>query len=403
MPPRCGHLRAGAAAHLRVRRADRAPRRAVARRRCRRRPSRCRRSCARATARGVPFVARGAGTGLSGGALPVADGVVIGARADEPRARGRPRVASGSSSQPGVTNLAGHRGGGRARLLLRARSVEPAGLHDRRQRRRELRRRALPEVRLHASTTSPALVVVLPDGELVRLGGTRSSRRGPDLLGAFVGSEGTLGIATEITLRILRRPEAVRTVLAAFDSTDAAGAAVSDIVAAGILPSAMEIMDRLTIEAAEAAVHPGYPDANALLLVELDGAGAAGRGGSAPRSRRSAAGSGAWEIRTARRRPRARAALEGPEGGVRGDGPRVANDYYVQDGVVPRTKLPEVLRRIAELEARVRAARRQRLPRGRRQPAPARPLRRARRGRGRAGAARSRRRSSRPASTRAAR
>src|SRR5438093_718574 len=105
----------------------------------------------------------------------------------------------------------------------------------------------------------------------VARGGKSLESPGPDLLGAFVGSEGTLGIATEITLRVLPRPECVRTVLAAFDSTDAAGAAVSGIVAARILPAAVEMMDRLTIEAAEAAGHPGYPDAGAILLVELDG------------------------------------------------------------------------------------------------------------------------------------
>ena len=143
------------------------------------------------------------------------------ARPDEPDPRGRPRVrahrrAAGGDEPPG------DRGGDRRRLLLRARPVEPAGLHDRRERRRELRRRALPEVRLHRQPRD-GLVVVLPDGEVVRLGGCARSP-GPDLLGAFVGSEGTLGIATEITLRVLRRPEAVRTVLAAFDSRTRPGA-----------------------------------------------------------------------------------------------------------------------------------------------------------------------------------
>jgi glycolate oxidase len=193
------------------------------------------------------------------------------------------------------------------------------------------------------------LVVVLPDGEVVLLGGFARESPGPDLLGAFVGSEGTLGIATEITLRIVRRPEVVRTVLAAFDSTDAAGAAVSGVVAAGIGASAMEIMDRLTIEAAEAAVHPGYPDANALLLVELDGA--------APQVEADFAAvdaicreQGAWEIRTASSDHERALLWKGRKAAFAAMG-RVANDYYVQDGVVPRTKLPEVLRRIAALES----------------------------------------------------
>jgi glycolate oxidase len=189
------------------------------------------------------------------------------------------------------------------------------------------------------------LLVVLPDGETVRLS---ADTPGPDLLGVFVGSEGTLGIATEITLRLLRRPEAVRTVLAAFDSTDGAGSAVSGIVSVGILASAMEIMDRLTIEAAEAAVHPGYPDANALLLVELDG--------PTPQVEEDLAAveaicrdCGAWEIRTAADDHERALLWKGRKSAFAAMG-RVSSDYYVQDGVVPRTKLPEVLRRIAELE-----------------------------------------------------
>jgi glycolate oxidase len=114
-----------------------------------------------------------------------------------------------------------------------------------------------------------AATVVLPDGEVVEL---RADAPGPDLLGVFVGSEGTLGIATEITLRVLRRPEHVVTLLAAFESTDAAGTAVSEIVGNRILPSAIEMMDRLTTEAAVAAVGAAYPKgAGAVLIVELDG------------------------------------------------------------------------------------------------------------------------------------
>src|SRR5437879_8048954 len=104
------------------------------------------------------------------------------------------------------------------------------------------------------------LEVVLPDGELVQLGGKALDAPGAELIGAFVGSEGTLGIATKITLRVLRAPEAVRTMLAGFAHTDDAGAAVSGVIAAGILPAAIEMMDALTIEAAEAAVNANYPD-----------------------------------------------------------------------------------------------------------------------------------------------
>src|SRR5437867_11595177 len=115
------------------------------------------------------------------------------------------------------------------------------------------------------------LEVVLPDGALVRLGGPVPDAPGYDLAGVFVGSEGTLGLVTEITLRIVKRPETVQTLLAAFETPDDAGSAVSEIIAAGLLPAAVEMMDRLSIRAAEAAVHAHYPECGGLPLVELDG------------------------------------------------------------------------------------------------------------------------------------
>jgi glycolate oxidase len=192
------------------------------------------------------------------------------------------------------------------------------------------------------------LTVVLPDGEVVGLGGRGLDTPGPDVLGVFVGSEGTLGIATEITLRLLRRPEAVVTQLAAFDSTDHAGAAVSDIIAARILPAAIEMMDRLTIEAAEAAVHAGYPEAGAILIVELDGVLAQVEEDVAAVDR-ILRECGAFEIRTAADAAERALLWKGRKSAFGAMG-RVSQSYYVQDGVVPRTKLPGVLRRIAELE-----------------------------------------------------
>ena len=156
--------------------------------------------------------------------------------------------------------------------------------------------------------------------------------------------------ATRITLRIVRSPEVVRTLLAGFETTDAAGAAVSGVVAAGILPSALEMMDRLTIEAAERAVAPGYPEgAGAVLLVELDGVAAQVEEDAAEVERICLA-TGAFELRIASDEA-ARALLwKGRKSAFAAMG-RVATDYYVQDGVVPRTRLPEVLRRIEELSA----------------------------------------------------
>jgi glycolate oxidase len=165
-----------------------------------------------------------------------------------------------------------------------------------------------------------------------------------------IGSEGTLGIVTRVTLRIVRAPEAVVTLLAGFETTDAAGAAVSAIVSAGILPGAIEMMDRLTIEAAELSVAPGYPaGAGAVLLVELDGVAAQVEEDTLEVERLCLA-AGAFEVRAAAD-DTARALLwRGRKSAFAAMG-RIATDYYVQDGVVPRTRLPEVLRRIAELSA----------------------------------------------------
>jgi len=296
---------------------------------------------------GVPFVARGAGTGLSGGALPVAEGVVI-SLARMNRVLEVDLYSQRITVQPGVTNL---------------QVTEAVVAHDLYYAPDPSSQQVCTIGGNVAENSGGAhclkygftvnhvtgLTVVLPDGELVRLGGSSLESPGPDVLGLFVGSEGTLGITTEVTLRLLRRPEVVVTQLAAFDSTDHAGAAVSDIVAARILPSAMEIMDRLTIEAAEAAVHANYPEnAGAILIVELDGV-AAQVEQDLEALDRICRENGAWEIRTAQDAAERALLWKGRKSAFGAMG-RVSQSYYVQDGVVPRTKLPEVLRRIAELE-----------------------------------------------------
>jgi glycolate oxidase len=190
-----------------------------------------------------------------------------------------------------------------------------------------------------------AAEVVLPDGELVELS---VWDEGPDLLGAFVGSEGTLGIATKLTLRILRAPEAVRTLLAGFLHTDEAGEAVSGVIAAGIVPAAIEMMDAVTIEAAEAAVGANYPDGcGAVLIVELDGPLAQVEE-DLDRVRALCESSRAREIRIASDPADRQAVWRGRKAAFAAMG-RISPDYYVQDGVVPRTRLPGVLRRIEEL------------------------------------------------------
>src|ERR687894_645432 len=192
--------------------------------------------------------------------------------------------------------------------------------------------------------------VVTPDGELVWLGGTTRDVPGYDLLGAFVGSEGTLGIATKIVVRLLRDPESVRCLLAAFSGVDEAGAAVSAIIADGVTPAAVEMMDALAIEAAEAAVACGYLEgAGAVLIVELDGPVAEVEHTFAA-VHRHCTSAGAFEIQVARDATERARFWKGRKSAFAAVG-RISPDYIVQDGVIPRTALPEVLRKIADLSA----------------------------------------------------
>jgi glycolate oxidase len=292
---------------------------------------------------GIPFVARGAGTGLSGGALPVAEGIVISlARMD--RILGVDLESARVTAQPGVTNLAVTEAVASDGFFY---APDPSSQQVCTIGGNVAENSGGAHCLKHGFTVNHVLEaeVVLPDGELVRL---RAGDPGPDLLGAFIGSEGTLGIATEVVVRVLRRPEAVRTLLAGFDSTDQAGVAVSGVIAARILPAAIEMMDRLTIEAAEAAVHPGYPEVAAVLIVELDGLTMQVEHDLAA-VEKLCLEAGAVEIRVAADDAERALLWLGRRSAFAAMG-RVSHDYYVQDGVVPRTRLPGVLRRIAELE-----------------------------------------------------
>jgi glycolate oxidase len=303
-------------------------------------------------AHGVPFVARGAGTGLSGGALPVADGVVISlARLDRILEVDleRARVVV----EPGVTNLDITRAVAADGFFY---APDPSSQQVCTIGGNVAENSGGAHCLKYGFTVNHVWEadVVLPDGELVTLS---RGEPGPDLLGVFVGSEGTLGIAVRVTVGVIRVPETVRLLLAAFHSTDEAGEAVSRTIAGGILPAAIEMMDALTLEAVEAAVAPGYPaGAGAVLIVELDGPGAqvAEDLAAVETICREA---GAFELRIAGSPEERALAWRGRKSSFAAMG-RISPSYYVQDGVVPRTKLPEVLRRIYALgeEAGLRIA-----------------------------------------------
>ena len=297
---------------------------------------------------GVPFVARGSGTGLSGGALPREDGVlvvlsrmkgIVDVDVDDQRAVVEPGVinldvtraaapdgfyyAPDPSSQQVCSiggNVAENSGG--AHCLKYGFTVN------------------------HVT----GLEVVMPDGSVERLGGRAPDPPGYDVIGAFVGSEGTLGVVTEVTVRLLRRPETVETLLAAFSTMDEAGAAVGAVIGAGVVPAAVEMMDALAIEAAEAAVGCGYPaGAGAVLIVELDGP-AAEVGEQLAQVERFCRDAGAFELRVAADDAERVAIWRGRKSAFAAVG-RISPDYIVQDGVVPRTALAQVLRDIAALSA----------------------------------------------------
>ena len=325
-----------------------------------------------------------------GGALPHAEGVLIVTSRMREITVVR-REDQRAVVEPGRRQPRRDAGGARRRLLLRAGPVEPADLHDRRQRGRELRRRALPEVRLDHQPRARRRGRVA-DGETVAPRRAAPDSPGYDLLGAVVGSEGTLGVVTEVTVRLVRLPEEVAPSWSASTPPTRPGPRSSAIIAAGIVPAAIEMMDALAIEAAERRCSGTSPTAPARCSSSSWTA-------RWPRwSRRTPR----WSLAAAARAARSRAARptdaaeraliwKARKSGVRRDGPDQPN-YSSQDGVIPRTALPEVLARDRGPRRRLRRARRQRVPRRRRQPAPARALRRgaarARRG-GRGGAARS--------------
>lgn len=294
----------------------------------------------------VPFTARGSGTSLSGGSLPVEGGVVIGLNRLNRLLRLDPneRIAV---VQPGHINLRVSDAAAPYGLYYAPDpSSQPVSTIG-----GNLAFNSGGAHCLKYGMTSNHVLgakVVLPTGEVVELGGESLEGLGPDWLGLFVGSEGLMGIALEVTLRLLPKPEKYHTLLAAYDALEKAGDAVAAVVASGLLPGAMEIMDNLAIEAAEAAVHAGYPTAaRALLIVELEGetpqveAEAEQLSGVIERS-------GPYEVRVARDAEERMKIWKGRKAAFSAVG-RLSPDYIVQDGVVPRSKLGRALAEIERL------------------------------------------------------
>jgi glycolate oxidase len=297
----------------------------------------------------IPFVARGGGTGLSGGALATEGGIMIALTKlnqileidlENQRAVVQPGVvnlwitqavaaqgyyfAPDPSSQQACTiggNVAENSGG--------------------------------PHTLKYGVTTNHVLglEMVLPDGRIVETGGPAEDYPGYDLTGIMVGSEGTLGIVTKVVVRLLRKPEAVKTLMAVFESMDDASNAVSDVIGQGIVPAAIEMMDQLALEAVEAYIHAGYPtDAGGVLLIELDGL-RDGMDETAAQIGVIARQHQAREVRLAKD-DRERELLWLGRKRAFGAMGRISPSYYVQDGVIPRTRLPEVLRQISDIARR---------------------------------------------------
>lgn len=299
-----------------------------------------------ANAHGVPVVPRGSGTGLSGGAVPILGGVLIVLtrmnRILEVDAADRIAVV-----QPGVINL--HLQDVLAPLGL-VYAPDPSSQRVCTIGGNIANNSGGPHTLAHGSTVNHilALEVVLPDGRIVRLGSRVPDAPGIDLRGLFVGSEGTLGIVTEATLRLVRQQPAVRTLLAIFESVEAASNAVSDTIRRGVIPVAMEMLDQEIIRIVEPRIHAGYPlDAGAALLIEVEGV-AEGVALDAAVVEAACRAAGAREVRSAEEAVERERLWEGRKAAIGAIG-GAAPAFYLLDGVVPRTKLPQVMTRVLEL------------------------------------------------------
>jgi glycolate oxidase len=302
-------------------------------------------------AMGVRVVPRGAGTSLSGGALPLADGVLLGLakfnRILEIDYANRVVVAQPGVTNLGISNAVAERGfyyapdpSSQIACTIGGNVAENSGgVHCLK----------------YGMTTNNILGVemVLIDGEVMRVGGKHLDCGGLDLLSVICGSEGLLGVVTEVTVRILKKPETARALLLGFPTSEASGECVARIIGAGIIPGGMEMMDQPAIHAAEEFVHAGYPlDVEALLIVELDGPEAE-CGSLVERVSAIAKECGAVSIRASNSEEERLKFWAGRKAAFPAVG-RISPDYYCMDGTIPRAQLPRVLARIRELSAQYR-------------------------------------------------
>ena len=299
-----------------------------------------------AHANGIPVVPRGAGTSLSGGALPLADGILLGMgkfnRILDIDFANRSVVAQPGVTNLGITTAVAHEGfyyapdpSSQIACTIGGNVGENSGgVHCLK----------------YGLTTNNVLGVemVLITGEIIRVGGKHLDSGGLDLLGLIVGSEGLLGVVTEVTVRILKKPETARAVLLGFPSSEAAGACVAAIIAAGIIPGGMEMMDRMMVHAAEAFLGAGYPlDVEALLIVELDGPEAEVNH-LIDRVAEIGNGLGCMTLRASTSEEERVAFWAGRKAAFPAVG-RLSPDYLCMDGTIPRKELPRVLSGMRDL------------------------------------------------------
>ncbi len=296
----------------------------------------------------VPVIPRGSGTGLSGGTVPVKGGVVVALtrmnRIVEVDAVNRVAVV-----EPGVVNLQLQEALAPLRLAW---APDPSSQRICTVGGNIANNSGGPHTLAHGSTVNHVLglEVVVSDGRVINLGGRVLDAPGIDLRGLFVGSEGTLGIVTQATIRLVPAAPDVRTMLAIFDSVDEASAAVSAIIRNGVIPVALEMLDQEIIKLVEPRIHAGYPlDAGAVLLIEVEGL-SEGVAVEADAVIEACRACGAREVRSADTQPARDKLWEGRKVGIGAIG-AAAPAFYLLDGVVPRTKLPQVMRRVLELSA----------------------------------------------------